>query len=481
MKEKNKAVGFVCSFPIKKILISVIFGLIGFWANFHAVNFMQFADFKVSILFGLLFPLFITLMWGWKFGLLSALAGGCQTMWWLWFTDGWGFLYAVPVFTLWIVWHGYWADYRKTHEHRWYASIYIVEIPFRIVIELGFLTLFRLLVSFNPPPWAPQLTNNFVSISWVAFVAIKHTITAYVLLLICDVFMHIAPIRKFFNPEEKTDYRETTYIISAAVLIGCAFWFIQGIMDYFVFYKGQSSFLDMMFVHVPLNSLFSRNLFLLITLLVGVILSRIQLQLRKKDLILQEKNRERDKILNSIVTGLYIFNVKKNVNDYINTEYTAITGWTLEDINSMGASFFELFHPEERQQVMDHMAEVVHSTTDKVVMISYRFKTKNKTWKWLISYDIPFERDKHGNVTRFLGSFIDMTENVEAHKELEKYKEHLEEMVENRTKELEKRNKELFEFNKLFQGREYRIKELRDKVKMLKQKLEKYGTEKKQN
>ena len=137
-----------------KILISVIFGLLGFWANFYALDFVQLTHFKVSILFGLLFPLLIALSWGWRYGLLSALVGGCQSMWWLWYTDGYGFLYAVPVFTVWVVWHGFWADFRRAQKRKWYYSQYVVEIGFRALSVLGFYTIFGWLVSFNPPPWA---------------------------------------------------------------------------------------------------------------------------------------------------------------------------------------------------------------------------------------------------------------------------------------------------------------------------------------
>ena len=96
-----------------KVLISILFGLIGFILNFYAINFAQFVEFKANILIGLLFPLLVSLAWGWRYGLLTALAGGCQSMWWLWQSDGYGFLYAVPIFTLWIVWHGIWSDWRR--------------------------------------------------------------------------------------------------------------------------------------------------------------------------------------------------------------------------------------------------------------------------------------------------------------------------------------------------------------------------------
>ncbi len=62
---------------------------------------------------------------------------------------------------------------------------------------------------------------------------------------------------------------------------------------------------------------------------------------------------------------------------------------------------------------------------------------------------------------------VDLTERKQAEEELAQYREHLEELVLERTSELEDRNKKLEKFNKLFVDREFRIKELRDRVKEL--------------
>jgi len=63
--------------------------------------------------------------------------------------------------------------------------------------------------------------------------------------------------------------------------------------------------------------------------------------------------------------------------------------------------------------------------------------------------------------------FRDITERKEIYDELEKHREHLEELVKERTAELEERNAELERMNSAFVGREFRIKELRDRVKEL--------------
>ncbi|MEA3503880.1 MAG: hypothetical protein U9R32_01620 [Bacteroidota bacterium] len=69
--------------------------------------------------------------------------------------------------------------------------------------------------------------------------------------------------------------------------------------------------------------------------------------------------------------------------------------------------------------------------------------------------------------TKIFVSMTDITDKKKAEKELEKYQQYLEKMVDERTKELEEKNRELKQFNKLFVDREFRIHELKERVKQL--------------
>jgi DNA-binding HxlR family transcriptional regulator len=64
----------------------------------------------------------------------------------------------------------------------------------------------------------------------------------------------------------------------------------------------------------------------------------------------------------------------------------------------------------------------------------------------------------------------DITERKQLYEELAKHRDHLEELVKKRTKELEEKYKEVERMNNLFAGREFRIKELKDKIKKLEKK-----------
>ncbi|MCK5057619.1 MAG: GAF domain-containing protein [Candidatus Aminicenantes bacterium] len=96
----------------------------------------------------------------------------------------------------------------------------------------------------------------------------------------------------------------------------------------------------------------------------------------------------------------------------------------------------------------------------------------------LLSVSIPksFIKDKQeqellrevaGDIALALHTIELEEEGALAEEELEKHRNHLEKLIKERTAELEEKNKELKRFNKLFVGREFRIKELKDKVKEL--------------
>jgi len=75
--------------------------------------------------------------------------------------------------------------------------------------------------------------------------------------------------------------------------------------------------------------------------------------------------------------------------------------------------------------------------------------------------------DSSGNVIEIFGTSQDITKLRLIEEELHRYQNELEDLVNKRTLELENKNLELEKFNKLFVGREFRIKELREKVRLL--------------
>lgn len=273
-----------------QVSVAVVFGLIGFGVNFLDIEFLKISDFKISILLGMFFPLVIALAWGWRYGLLCALAGGCQTMWWLWYGDGWGILYSVPVFTLWIVWHGWWAD-RRSDSSPWYMGLFAVEIPFRIISELGFVMIFPWLVSLNPPPWDPLLVQDHVSPAWLRTVGIKHTVTAYVFLMVAYVILSLGPVRRFFGLSSRRAQADTLAIYITAMLFGLVLWILDVLVNYFFLPSEGQTFWGLAVHGASPKELFFRSFYVTAALFVGIVMDRFNCSRVKLQERLDHQNR----------------------------------------------------------------------------------------------------------------------------------------------------------------------------------------------
>ncbi len=118
------------------------------------------------------------------------------------------------------------------------------------------------------------------------------------------------------------------------------------------------------------------------------------------------------KILEASIGGIYIYDLDLGLNIYINTQYTALTGYTLKALKSMDSeAFLNLFHPDDQSEVFEHMRAVVEDLSDgKSLSLDYRFKHADGDWKWFRSCDAAYERDKNGRVRQFIGTFIDITD-----------------------------------------------------------------------
>ena len=216
-------------------------------------------------------------------------------MWWLWQAEGWGVIYTVPIFTLWIVWHGWWADRRATISH-WPASPFIVEIPFRIVIELGLFTIFPWLISFNPPPWNPEYALNQVPLIWLSTIAIKHTLTGYILLLAAYVTLSLAPVRTAFGLHKKIAQQDTHIIYAGALLLGLFFWAVEAWFHYQFDNETGRTFWDIAVLNSGTHDAFMRSSYIFLTFLGATAL----IPLLRRRARLQERFNHQNNVLQAI-------------------------------------------------------------------------------------------------------------------------------------------------------------------------------------
>ncbi|MDY0101871.1 MAG: PAS domain S-box protein [Lentimicrobium sp.] len=163
--------------------------------------------------------------------------------------------------------------------------------------------------------------------------------------------------------------------------------------------------------------------------------------------------------------GIFVTDVEgKTI--YWNDKHAEITGMPIEE--GQGTGWVECIHPDDKNRVMNEWYKSTESRSKFDLM--YRFKNRQGKITWVIGQAAPMH-DKNGELIGFLGNIVDITKLKQAEDELQKYKEHLEELVNERTKDLEIKMSEIERMNKLFIGRELRMKELKDIIKDLEEKL----------
>ena len=124
--------------------------------------------------------------------------------------------------------------------------------------------------------------------------------------------------------------------------------------------------------------------------------------------------------------GVYIYSLQGGRNEYINSSYTRITGWELDEIQAMSAeAFMELFHPDDQATVQAHMQSVIQRPVGEAEEIEYRFKHKQGHWVWCKSRDVVVEQNSEGEPLLFMGSFTDISDQKTLKDQLDTSEERL--------------------------------------------------------
>ncbi len=137
------------------------------------------------------------------------------------------------------------------------------------------------------------------------------------------------------------------------------------------------------------------------------------------------------------------------------------------DKDSGPLSFVEYLkhiHPEDR--------DVIKEQVDKgeSYRSEYRIVMADGSVKY-IHEEVKIVHREDGKIALMKGTAQDITQRKQAEAELEKYQKHLESLVKEQTGKLEDKVLELERMNDLFVGREFRIKELRNRIKELELKV----------
>jgi len=100
----------------------------------------------------------------------------------------------------------------------------------------------------------------------------------------------------------------------------------------------------------------------------------------------------------------YVYDLDQRHNTYVAGSLFQHLGFSLDAMDVLSSNFFALLtHPADRERIAAHHAALGSQPNDAVVEIEYRVKAASGEWRWLVSRDRPYNRDRDGRVTQILG------------------------------------------------------------------------------
>ena len=178
-------------------------------------------------------------------------------------------------------------------------------------------------------------------------------------------------------------------------------------------------------------------------------------------------NEERFRLISSVISD-YMFESVISENGTTELVWTFgafenITGYTPEEYRKNGG-FRATIHPDDLQIDDKDLQKLKRNQN---VITELRTFTKYDNVVWIRVYAYPVWDTENQKLKGIYGAVQDITERKIAEEKIRQLNEELEQKVEERTLELELKISQIERINRLFVGRELRMKELKEKIKLL--------------
>lgn len=154
---------------------------------------------------------------------------------------------------------------------------------------------------------------------------------------------------------------------------------------------------------------------------------RALVEVREREAELQVAHAERlelqefnQRVLDSLLSVVYISDVETGVPVYVNPEFTKQTGYTAQALRDMSVDEMRaLIHDDDRAKV-DAARQSMRAAPDrKVEPMELRYRSTNDEWRTWLVRDAPFRRNARGEVVQNILSGLDITELQQARDEVQ--------------------------------------------------------------
>jgi PAS domain S-box-containing protein len=148
-----------------------------------------------------------------------------------------------------------------------------------------------------------------------------------------------------------------------------------------------------------------------------------------------EATRERERFIESITNSspdiIYVFDIEKKRNIYVNRHIIDALGYSPAEIDMMEDRALDtVLHPDDLKILPGLLTRWETATDNDVLETEFRLRNKTGEWRWFITRDTVFKRDKNGKVIQLVGTARDRTAGKESELELKQSEERFKRLME---------------------------------------------------
>lgn len=165
---------------------------------------------------------------------------------------------------------------------------------------------------------------------------------------------------------------------------------------------------------------------------------------KRTETALQDREERLRLALSSANQGLWDLDLGSG-DAIVSPEYAEMLGYEPSSFHETNQAWRERLHPDDAVRVAQTYEEYVAGKIDEY-RVEFRLRTRDGSWKWILSIGQIKAWDEQGRPIRMLGTHTDIGALKEAQQEILELNRELERRVEQRTEELAMANRELETF-----------------------------------
>lgn len=386
----------------KKTIITIIAGVATFFLSQFGIK-ANLGEIQISIPWALIFPVCISMAWGWRYGLLSALFGGALYPFLLWESNGYANItnsFLLGLF-IWVVGFGFKKlEVQKSYISRLRPWLYV--LAFLAVMGLLYYYIFNVLLSFNPPFWTQIAFTNIPQNVLIGFI-IKDAVNFIFLILLAEVLLSLPLVRKFFMLPVSQMMRLNTHIFILSVITAIIVWKVFVLLDSLLF-------INELFIIKPYYALAFFILFFA-AVIVSILLIHFSEQRLGMEQLLTESKARLKKSQAIAHLGSWELDAQ-NGELFWSQEVYRIFGYEPYEINPSYKVFLQHIHPDDREKVNNVYLSSVNERKEHYEIEHRIIRNDNGEERYVVEKgENTF--DKFGNILKSVGMVHDITEQHE--------------------------------------------------------------------